>query len=68
MDNRNIRFNYFTKCDQKKNGLLEIDYGNAKKENKAAALVTRGSSDVFTLRVAGIAPDEDVISSYANSY
>jgi len=39
----------------------EIDYKNAKKENKAAALVTRESPDVFTLRIAGIAPDDDVI-------
>ena len=39
----------------------ETDYENAKKENKAAALVTRESPDVFTLRIAGIAPDEDVI-------
>ncbi len=38
----------------------ETDYENAKKENKAAALVTRESPDVFTLRIAGIAPDEDV--------
>jgi len=39
----------------------ETDYENAKKENKAAALVTRESPDVFTLRIAGISPDEDVI-------
>ncbi|MCK9592366.1 MAG: VIT and VWA domain-containing protein [Methanoregula sp.] len=39
----------------------ETDYKNAKKENRAAALVTRESTDVFTLRIAGIAPDEDVI-------
>lgn len=38
----------------------ETVYRNAKKENKAAALVTRESPDVFTLRIAGIAPDEEV--------
>ncbi|MCX6690394.1 MAG: VIT and VWA domain-containing protein, partial [Methanoregula sp.] len=38
----------------------ETIYRNAKKENKAAALVTRESPDVFTLRIAGIAPDEEV--------
>ena len=39
----------------------ETDFENAKKENKAAALVTRESPDVFTLRIAGIAPDENVV-------
>ncbi len=39
----------------------ETEYENAKKENRAAALVTRESPDVFTLRIAGIAPDEDVV-------
>ncbi|MFA4876454.1 MAG: VIT and VWA domain-containing protein [Methanoregula sp.] len=38
----------------------ESEYRNAKKENRAAALVTRESPDVFTLRIAGICPDQDV--------
>lgn len=39
----------------------EKEYEEAKKEGKSSALLTRESPDVFTLRVAGIAPDEDVI-------
>ncbi len=38
----------------------ETDYAAAKKEGKAAALMTRESPDVFTLQIAGIVPDEDV--------
>jgi Ca-activated chloride channel family protein len=38
----------------------ESDYDRAKQEGRQAALVTRESPDVFTLRVAGIRPGEDV--------
>jgi Ca-activated chloride channel family protein len=41
--------------------VAETEYKNAKKENQAAVFLTRESLDVFTLRIAGIAPDEDVI-------
>jgi Ca-activated chloride channel family protein len=39
----------------------EADYEDALAEGKQAALLTRESPDVFTLRVAGIRPDEDVV-------
>ncbi|MCX6701261.1 MAG: VIT and VWA domain-containing protein, partial [Methanomicrobiales archaeon] len=39
----------------------ETDYNTAKKDEKAAVLVTRESPDVFTLKIAGIVPDEDVV-------
>lgn len=39
----------------------EAEYEEAKREGRQAALTTRESPDVFTLRVAGIQPDEDVI-------
>lgn len=39
----------------------ETDYAVAKKERKSAALLTRESPNVFTLRIAGLAPDEDVV-------
>ena len=48
----------------KSRNVAETEYENAKKENKAAALLTRESPDVFTLRIAGIAPDEDVIEHF----
>ncbi len=38
----------------------EADYEKAKKDGRQAALAARESPDVFTLRVAGIQPDEDV--------
>jgi Ca-activated chloride channel homolog len=38
----------------------EETYQKAKKEGRQATLATRESPDVFTLRVAGIKPDEDV--------
>ena len=38
----------------------ERDYEQAKKDRKQAALVTQEAGDVFTLRVAGIQPDQDV--------
>ncbi len=39
----------------------EAEYDEALEEGKQAALLTRESPNVFTLRVAGIRPDEDVI-------
>ena len=39
----------------------EADYERALKEGRQAALLTRESPSVFTLRVAGIRPDEDVV-------
>ena len=39
----------------------EAEYQEAKKQGQQAALATRESSSVFTLRVAGIRPDEDVM-------
>jgi len=38
----------------------EEEYKKAKEEGRQAALTTRESTDVFTLHVAGIQPDEDV--------
>jgi Ca-activated chloride channel family protein len=38
----------------------ESDYEQAKQEGRQAALLTRESPDVFTLRVAGIQPGQDV--------
>ncbi|MFZ2413992.1 MAG: VIT domain-containing protein, partial [Candidatus Cryosericum sp.] len=38
----------------------EKDYADAKKDRRQAALVTREAADVFTLRVAGIKPGQDV--------
>lgn len=39
----------------------ETEYEDAKKEGKSAAILTWEMSNVFTLKVAGIAPDDDVI-------
>jgi Ca-activated chloride channel homolog len=39
----------------------EEEYAQAKREGRQAALTTRESPDVFTLRVSGIQPDQDVI-------
>jgi Ca-activated chloride channel family protein len=38
----------------------EDDYAAARREGRQAAVLTRESPDVFTLKVAGIAPDQDV--------
>lgn len=38
----------------------QAEYKQAVEEGKQAALLTRESTDVFTLRVAGIQPDEEV--------
>jgi Ca-activated chloride channel family protein len=39
----------------------EAEYAEAKQQGRQAALTTRESPDVFTLRLAGIRPDEEVI-------
>lgn len=39
----------------------EAEYEEAKAQGKQAALTTRESPDVFTLRVAGIRPDEEIV-------
>ncbi len=39
----------------------ESEYNAAKKEEKVAVLMTRESPDVFTLKIAGIVPDEDIV-------
>ena len=39
----------------------EKDYEDAKKDRRQAALVTREAADVFTLRVAGIKPGQEVM-------
>jgi Ca-activated chloride channel family protein len=38
----------------------EEEYAEARQEGRQAALLTRESPDVFTLKVAGIAPEQDV--------
>jgi len=38
----------------------EADYEKARQEGRQAALLTRESPDVFTLRIAGLQPDQDV--------
>src|SRR5260370_32249963 len=38
----------------------EADYEAARREGRQAALLTRESPDVFTLRLAGIEPDQEV--------
>jgi Ca-activated chloride channel family protein len=39
----------------------EDDYAHAKKEGRQAALATREGADVFTLQVAGLQPDQEVM-------
>src|SRR5262249_23476755 len=41
-------------------GRAEAEYDEARRTGRQAALLTRESPDVFTLRVAGLAPDQDV--------
>jgi len=48
------------RAELKERQKAESDYQEAKKEGRQAALLTRESPDVFTLQVAGIAPDQDV--------
>lgn len=48
------------RADLKERQRAEKDYEKAKEEGRQAALLTRESPDVFTLQVAGVAPDQDV--------
>jgi Ca-activated chloride channel homolog len=48
------------RADLKERTRAEADYEKAKQEGRQAALLTRESPSVFTLQVAGIAPDQDV--------
>ncbi len=45
----------------KERGQAEAEYEAAKREGQQAALATRESPSVFTLQVAGIQPDQDVV-------
>ncbi|MCW5850100.1 MAG: VWA domain-containing protein [Anaerolineae bacterium] len=45
----------------KERAQAEEEYEAAKREGQQAALATRESPDVFTLQVAGIQPDQDVV-------
>ncbi len=48
------------KAKLKERAQAEQDYDAARQEGRQAALVTRESPDVFTLRLAGIQPGQDV--------
>ena len=48
-------------ADLKERRKAEETYQEARREGRQAALATRESADVFTLQVAGIQPDQDVI-------
>jgi Ca-activated chloride channel family protein len=48
------------RAELKEREKAEGEYQEAKKQGRQAALLTRESPDVFTLQVAGIAPDQDV--------
>jgi Ca-activated chloride channel homolog len=54
-------------AELKERGQAETDYEEAVRTGRQAALATRESPDVFTLRVAGIQPDQEikVETSYA---
>jgi len=45
----------------KERGRAEADYEEARRSGRQAALTTRESPDVFTLRLAGLQPDQDVV-------
>jgi Ca-activated chloride channel family protein len=48
-------------AELKERRAAELAYDEAKREGRQAALTTRESPDVFTLRVAGLQPDQDVV-------
>jgi Ca-activated chloride channel family protein len=48
-------------AELKERRAAEQEYERAKQEGRQAALTTRESPDVFTLRVAGLQPDQDVV-------
>ena len=47
-------------AELKERQAAEEDYREAKRKGRQAALTTRESPDVFTLRLAGLKPDQDV--------
>ncbi len=47
-------------AELKERGQAEADYDQALREGRQAALATRESPDVFTLRVAGLQPDQEI--------
>ncbi|MGH9935544.1 MAG: VIT domain-containing protein [Blastocatellia bacterium] len=47
-------------AELKERGQAETEYEEARREGRQAALATRESPDVFTLRVAGIQPDQEI--------
>ena len=47
-------------AELKERGQAETDYEEAARTGRQAALATRESPDVFTLRVAGIQPDQEI--------
>lgn len=49
------------RTELKERAQAETEYQEAVQQGKQAALLTRESPDVFTLRVAGIQPDEEVL-------
>lgn len=48
------------RADLKERAQAEADYEQAKARGQQAALATRESPDVFTLRVAGLQPDQEI--------
>jgi Ca-activated chloride channel family protein len=57
-----VRFgNVEIRAELKERERAEEEYAEARKQGRQAALATRESPDVFTLQVAGIQPDEEVI-------
>jgi Ca-activated chloride channel family protein len=49
------------RTELKERSEAEAAYGEALRQGRQAALVSRESPDVFTLRVAGIQPDQEVL-------
>jgi len=49
------------KAELRERNKAESEYREAKKEGRQAALLTRESPDVFTLQVAGVRPDQDIV-------
>ena len=49
------------RAELKERPQAERDYTEARQQGRQAALVTRESPDVFTLRIAGIQPGQDVL-------
>ncbi|MBN1285735.1 MAG: VWA domain-containing protein [Anaerolineae bacterium] len=49
------------RAELKERARAEAEYEQAKQEGRQAALVTRETPDVFTIQVAGIKPDQDIV-------